>query len=194
MTGGMWIYLLNEGGMKGTLAQRVARLFFQVAFGIAEEGRSLSEMRSLLRADLISGGISLRSMIEGSEKKGTAAPPTQIIAKDLTDVWDLWQEFEYSVEEELAKETMSKWTLENLALNSESMLYLTTAAVNDAVAAALKEQPQIPSNLINVAGRQRTRLQEMSKEAVLYSLFLSLGSTEQASRNKKLVEKTKKEF
>jgi len=66
--------------------------------------------------------------------------------------------------------------------------------VNDAVAAALKEQPQIPSNLINVAGRQRTRLQEMSKEAVLYSLFLSLGSTESASRNKKLVEKTKKGF
>ena len=31
----------------------------------------------------------------------------------------------------------------------------------------------------------------MSKEAVLYSLFLSLGSTESASRNKKLVEKTK---
>ena len=35
------------------------------------------------------------------------------------------------------------------------MLCLTTVAVNDAVAKALKEQPQIPSNLINVAGRQR---------------------------------------
>ena len=30
-------------------------------------------------------------------------------------------------------------------------------------------------NLIKVAGRQRTRLQEMSKEASLYSLFLSMG-------------------
>jgi hypothetical protein len=143
---------------------------------------------------LISGGISLRSIIEGSEKKGIGAPPTQVIAKDLTEVWEDWQEFDRTVEEELAKETMSKWTLESLALLSEHMLYLTTAAVNDAVAAALKEQPQIPSNLINVAGRQRTRLQEMSKEAVLYSLFLSLCSTESASRNKKLVEKTKKGF
>ena len=34
---------------------------------------------------------------------------------------------------------------------------MTTAAVNDAVTAALKEQPQAPSNLINVAGRQRIR-------------------------------------
>ena len=58
------------------MAQRVARLFFQVAFDIAEEGRSLSEMRSLLRADIISGGISLRSMIEGSEKKGVATHTT----------------------------------------------------------------------------------------------------------------------
>ena len=36
------------------------------------------------------------------------------------------------------------------------MLNMTDVAVNDAVAMALKEQPQIPSNLINVAGRQRT--------------------------------------
>ena len=67
------------------------------------------------------------------------------------------------------------------------------SAVNVAVAAALKEQLQILSNLINVAGRQRTRPQEMSKDAVLYSLFLSMGSTEQAFRNRKLVEKTIKE-
>ena len=64
------------------------------------------------------------------------------------------------------------------------------AAMNDAVAAALKEQLQILSNLIS---RQRTRPQEMSKDAVLYSLFLSMGSTEQAFRNRKLVEKTIKE-
>ena len=74
------------------------------------------------------------------------------------------------------------------------MLYLTTAAMNDAVAAAYKEQPQIPSNLINVAGRQRTRPQEMSKEAVPYHQFLSTGYIEQASRNKKLGPKTKKDF
>ena len=73
------------------------------------------------------------------------------------------------------------------------MLYVTIAAVNDAVTAALNEQPQTPSNLINVAGCQRTRLQEMLKEAV-YSPLLSMGSTEQAFRNKKLVEKTKKDF
>ena len=33
-----------------------------------------------------------------------------------------------------------------------------------------------------------------SKEAVLYSLFLFLDSAESATRNKKLVEKTKKDF
>ena len=89
---------------------------------------------------------------------------------------------------------MFKWTLENLALNSENMLCLTTAAVNDAVAAALKDKPEVPSNITNAASRQRTRLQEMSKEAVLYSLFLFMRSTESASRNKKLVEKTKEGF
>ena len=83
---------------------------------------------------------------------GIGAPPTQIIAKDLTKVWGDWQKFERTVEEKLAKETMSKWTLKSLALLSEHLLYLTTAAVNDAMAAALKELPQIPSNLINVAG------------------------------------------
>ena len=56
------------------------------------------------------------------------------------------------------------------------MLQSMTAATNDAVAAVLKEQPQIPGNLINVAGCQRTRLQKMLKDAV-YSLFLSMGST-----------------
>ena len=61
------------------------------------------------------------------------------------------QEPEKTVEEELAKETMSKHTLVNLAFLSEHMLYLVNAAVNDAVAAAPKEQPQFPSNLINVA-------------------------------------------
>ena len=78
--------------------------------------RSLSKIRSLLRADLISRGISLRCIIEGSEKKGIGAPPTQVIAKDLTEVWEDWQEFDRTVEEELAKETMSIWTLESLAL------------------------------------------------------------------------------
>ena len=73
------------------------------------------------------------------------------------------------------------------------MLQLTTAATNEAVAAALKEQPQTPSKVVNVAGRQRTRLQEISKEAPLYSLFLLIGSTEQAFCNKMLVEKTKKD-
>ena len=91
----------------------------------------------------------------------------------MIGVWDLWQEFEKNVEEELVKETMSRWALEKLAPPSEIMLYLTTAAVNDAVAVALKKQLQIPSNLINFASRQRTRLQEMSKEAVLDPLFLS---------------------
>ena len=120
-------------------------------FGIAEEGRSLSEMRSLLRADWCE--ISLRFIIEGSEEKGIGAPPTQVIAKDLTEVWEDWRELDRTGEEEIAKETMSKWTLESLALISEHMLYLTTAAVNNAVAAAFKEQPQIPSNLINVVSR-----------------------------------------
>ena len=46
------------------------------------------------------------------------------------------------------------------------------AAVNRAVAAALKEQPQIPSNLINVAGRWCKRPWEMSKESALYFMFL----------------------
>ena len=55
-----------------------------------------------------------------------------------------------------------------------------TAAVNDALATALKRQPAIPGNLINVAGRQRTRLPEMVQEAALYSLFPSMGTTEQA--------------
>ena len=50
---------------------------------------------------------------------------------------------------------MASRILKNLALSREIMLYLTTDAVNDAVAMALKEQPLIPSNLINVAGRQR---------------------------------------
>ena len=97
---------------------------------------------------------------------GIVAPPAQIIAEDLNEVWAVWQECEKTVEEELAKETMSKRTLENLAFLREHMLYLMNIAVNDAVAAALKEQPQVPSNLINVAGRQRTRLQEVSKELV----------------------------
>jgi hypothetical protein len=70
------------------------------------------------------------------------------------------------------------------------MLRTANAAVNDAVAAALKEKPEVPSNLINLAGRQRMLLQKMAKEAVLYSLFLSMGVTEAASRNKKLVDET----
>ena len=41
--------------------------------------------------------------------------------------------------------------------------------------------------------RQRIRPQEISKAAVFYSLFLSMGPTEQVLRNRKLVEKAKKE-
>ena len=70
----------------------------------------------------------------------------------MTDVWDLWQEVENNVAEELAKET----------------------TVNDAVATALKQQPEIPSNLINVAGCQRTRLQGTAKAAVLCFASLAL--------------------
>ena len=44
----------------------------------------------------------------------------------MTNVWDLWQEFEKNAEEEPAKETTSRWALKNLALSSEPMLYLTT--------------------------------------------------------------------
>ena len=51
MTVRMRIYLLNEGGMKGTVVQRLTRLFFQVAYDITKEARNLAEMRSLLRAD-----------------------------------------------------------------------------------------------------------------------------------------------
>ena len=62
------------------------------------------------------------------------------------------------------------------------MLRTANAAVNDAVAAALKEKPEVPSNLIDLAGHQRMLLQRMAMEAVLYSLFLSRGITEAASR------------
>ena len=57
-----------------------------------------------------------------------------------------------------------------------------TAAVDDAVAAAFKEAPEVPSNLIHLAGRQRMLLQKMAKETVLYSLFLSRCITGAASR------------
>ena len=50
------------------------------------------------------------------------------------------------------------------------MLHLTTAAVNDAEAATLKEQPQVPSNLIDVAGRRRTGRQEMFERGCLFSV------------------------
>ena len=65
--------------------------------------------------------------------------------------------------------------MESLAVTSEIMLRTANAAVNDAVAAALKEKPEVPSNLINLAGRQRMLLQKMAKEAGLYSLLLSMG-------------------
>ena len=55
------------------------------------------------------------------------------------------------------------------------------------MAAALKVAPEVPSALINLAGRQRMLLQKMTKEAVIESVFLSMGPTEQAPRNKKLV-------
>ena len=86
---------------------------------------------------------------------------------------------------------MAKWTLENLARTSEIMLGTTNDAVNAAVVAALIEKPEVPSNLINLAGRQRMLLQKMAKETILYSLFLSMGATEQAARNKKLSGETK---
>ena len=75
----------------------------------------------------------------------------------ITDIRDLWRESEKNDEEELVKETIFSWVLKNLALSSETMLYLTTVAVNGAVAAALKEQFQVPSNFFNAANRQRTR-------------------------------------
>ena len=75
MTANMWIYLLNEGGKQRMLGQKVSRLFFQVAHGIAGAGSSIAEAQTLLRANLISGAVSLRTLIEGSEEKGVGAPP-----------------------------------------------------------------------------------------------------------------------
>ena len=89
---------------------------------------------------------------------------------------------------ELAKETMAAGALESLAVTSEIMLCTANAAVNDAVASALWEKPEVSSNLINLTRGQRIILQKMVKEAVLYSLFLSMGAVEVASRNKKLVD------
>ena len=79
---------------------------------------------------------------------GIAAPPMQIIAKDLTEVWADCQEPEKMDEEELAKE--------NLDLSSEHMPHLMNAAVKDAVAAALKSSLKfsaISSTLLAASGR-----------------------------------------
>ena len=98
------------------------------------------------------------------------------------------------MKKKLAKDGMSKYAFENLAFMSETMLYLMTAAVNDAVAAAPRKQPQTSSNLINAADRQCTCLQEMAKEVVLYYRSLAMGPAEQAISNRKPVEKTKEDF
>ena len=59
------------------------------------------------------------------------------------------------------------WALESLAVTREIMLRTASAKVNDAGAEILKEKLKVPSNLINLAGRQRMPLQKMAMEAGL---------------------------
>ena len=146
------------------------------------------------RANLIGGGASLRHMLEGSEAKGITAPPTQTIVNEFADVWQPRQEPDENAEEELAKETMPAWALESLAASTEIILRTANAAVNGAVTVVFEEKPEVPNNIINLAGRQRILLLTMAKEVVLYFLLLSTGVTEAASHHMRLVDEASGTF
>jgi hypothetical protein len=166
-----WVFLLNEGNRQMMLGQKVSRLFFQVARGV----NTLTSMAAL-RSTLVSGGDSLRELIEGNEVHHIPSPPTQAIADHLAQGWEYWKAFETMVEESLSTSwvepfsELQKRALHQISVLGDQMAVESQWSVHAATLESIKRSPDVKAHLIEMAAGQRMLLEKMCKEVLLVAL------------------------
>jgi len=169
ITASSWSQLINEGGGQRMMGQKATRLFFQIAKKV-KQTESVIDLSSTLST----GSSKLRLLIEGSELDAVPAPPTQAIADKLTSLWTVWVQFSDALIENgrvLPDDVeMDAQVVGRVGRLSRQTLDLMNEAVELMVSVCLTYMPSIKPTVINIAGRQRMLMQQMSKEALAVAL------------------------
>jgi len=160
-----WTHILEEAGLHRMLGQKASRIFFQIAKGV-----NVQQSRVDLGTTLAAASSSLRFCIEGSYDRNIPAPMTQPIADQLVLAWAHFQLFEEALVQGADMAEVSDFLIGKIGDLSEAALTEMTHAVDMYVHEALQAKPELLSIVIEIADRQLTFLQKMSKEALLVSL------------------------
>ena len=156
--------LLPLSCIQRMLGQKASRLLLQIAKGV-----HVGQSRVDLDTTLVAASKALRTCIEGKYGK-VPAPMTKEIVQQLIAAWHHFELFDEALRAAAAMPAIPASEVYKVAKLSADVYEEMTHAVDMYVHEALKAKPELESIVLELADRQLTFIQMMSKEALLISL------------------------
>ena len=166
-------------------------------FLLLARGVDVAQNEALLADSMNQFNTTLYDLKTGNAGRGILQAPTQQVASMLADVLTLWEPFEellrsnkYTIR---AAGAVNMGVLESVANLNVPLLDASNAVVSSVVDAAKVSGAETNGLTQNIAGRQRTYIQQMCKDALFVSLGVALTTSKDSlTETKKLFEASHK--
>jgi len=189
-TNAAWITTLDVAGKQRSLSERMGKEFFLVALKIRQE-----KSKAQLEHDIETFTDSLNALTNGDASRGIIAAPDKDVAAALEATHILWTSLSSLMAqkvEPLMTTDVVDMTVVGEIEEGTTLLRLSSQAVVDALTtASATAGAQLNGLLVDIAGRQRTLIQVMCKEALGIALAVDVTHTmEKLKESTSLFEET----